>query len=255
MYHSITFGSKNTWDDWHIVPSSRPVFDPPKVKTKTMDIQGKNGSLDLSEALTGYPVFNNREGSFEFIVLNDYNKWNELYSAISDYLHGRVMRAVLEDDPEYYYEGRFSVNKWKSDKNYSTISIDYSVFPYKRKLLKSEMTLNVLAANNSKTISSSFYGTEPVCPEITVDCTLNVVSLRFENSTLGIDHSRYLSNGTHKLPEIIFYGDSVSVTMRAIGTDISLQDSNGEAMLDNSGDALTGTNCASVNLSCVYGRL
>lgn len=255
MYHSITFGSKNTWDDWHIVPSSRPVFDPPKVKTKTLDIQGKNGSLDLSEALTGYPVFNNREGSFEFIVLNDYNVWNELYSDISDYLHGRVMRAVLEDDPEYYYEGRFSVNKWKSDKNYSTISIDYSVFPYKRKHQKSEMLLNVLAVSNSKTLTSSFYGKEPVCPEITVDCTLNAVSLQFENSTLGIDISRSISNGTHELPEIIFYGDSVKLTARAIGTDIPLQDSNGEAMLDSSGNAFTGTNCAAVNISCSHGRL
>lgn len=65
MYHSVFFGGKNTWDDWHIVPSSRPVIKPPTKKTNYLDIPGADGNLDLSEALTGYPVYNNREGSIE----------------------------------------------------------------------------------------------------------------------------------------------------------------------------------------------
>lgn len=31
---SVTFGDKNTWDDWKIIPSIRPVFTPPKQKNK-----------------------------------------------------------------------------------------------------------------------------------------------------------------------------------------------------------------------------
>ena len=75
MYHSITFGDKNTWDDWHLIPSSRPLFNPPTPKTKYQDIPGANGKLDLSEALTGYPVYDNRIGSFEFYVMNGYQEW------------------------------------------------------------------------------------------------------------------------------------------------------------------------------------
>ena len=131
MYHSITFGDKNTWDDWHIVPSSRPVFSPPPLKKKLLDIPGADGSVDLSESLTGYPVYENREGSFEFIVMNDYKEWYEVYSDIMDFLHGQTMRAILEDDKEYFYEGRFTVNEWRSDKDWSRIVIDYSVGPYK----------------------------------------------------------------------------------------------------------------------------
>lgn len=41
------------------------------------------------------------------------------------------MNAVLEDDPTYYYSGRFSVNAWKSDAQRSQIVIDYEVGPYK----------------------------------------------------------------------------------------------------------------------------
>ncbi len=147
MYHSITFEkayaqlsvSKNTWDDWHLVPSSRPVVNPPSVKTKTVDIPGGNGLIDLTESLSGYPTYNNRTGSIEFIVVNDFNwqnpdheEWYKTYSDVMNFVHGKSLRMYLEDDKEYYYEGRFSVDSWKSDKNNSKISIKYDVSPFKR---------------------------------------------------------------------------------------------------------------------------
>lgn len=132
MYHSITFGTKNTWDDWHLIPTTRPVFNPPTVKASTIDLPGGDGVLDLTEFIAGRPLYNNRTGSFEFIVDNDFMRWEELYSEILNYLHGRSLKAVLEDDPGYYYQGRFTVNQWNSDKLYSKITIDYDVFPYKK---------------------------------------------------------------------------------------------------------------------------
>ena len=134
-YHSITIGTKNTWDDWHLVPTSRPTFAMPPVKTSFVDIPGGDGSLDLTTALTGRPVYGNRQGSFEFLVMNDYGYWADRYSEIAGYLHGQNFRAILDDDPEYYYEGRFSVNQWKSDPHWSLITINYNVGPYKKSLL------------------------------------------------------------------------------------------------------------------------
>lgn len=137
MYHSITFGDKNTWDDWFLIPTSRPVFNPPKPKTAYIDIPGADGHLDVSESLTGAVVYDPRQGSIEFVVDNWHREWHELYSDILHYLHGKTMRAVLEDDPQYYYEGRFTVNQWKSDPHNSKITIDYIVHPYKFELFSS----------------------------------------------------------------------------------------------------------------------
>ncbi len=134
MYHSITFGNKNTWDDWFLIPSSRPVFNPPEAKTLFLEIPGADGVIDLSTALTGDVRYGSRTGSLEFIVDNGHKEWFELYSDIADYLHGQKMKAILEDDPSYYYEGRFTVNEWKSDKLHSLITIDYVVDPYKLEL-------------------------------------------------------------------------------------------------------------------------
>lgn len=131
MYHSITFGDKNTWDDWHLIPESRPLFLPPDTKTKFVDIPGADGHLDLTEALTGEPLYETRTGSITFYVMNGYWAWNEAYSTIMNYLHGQKMQAYLEDDPGFYYEGRFYINEWSSEKDYSKIVIDYNVSPYK----------------------------------------------------------------------------------------------------------------------------
>lgn len=131
MYHSVVFGDKNTWDDWHIVPSSRPTFSMPEVKENFVDIPGADGIIDLTDSLIKRPTYKNREGDFEFIVVNDYGEWSERYSEIANFLHGRAMKCYLEDDPGYYYQGRFSVNNWKSDRNWSLITISYNVEPYK----------------------------------------------------------------------------------------------------------------------------
>lgn len=134
-YHSITIGDKNTWDDWHLIPTSRPVFAPPEVKSKWVDIPGANGELNLTDVLTSYPVYKNRQGEFEFYLPpDDGYAWDIVYSEMMNYFHGKGMKAILADDPTFYYEGRFSVDEWKSEKSWSTIVISYNVYPYKNEI-------------------------------------------------------------------------------------------------------------------------
>lgn len=121
----------NTWEDWFLLPASRPLFNPPKIRKRTLEIPGRDGLLDLSKSDTGYSVFENSEGSWEFIVENDHEDWAVLYSRIMNQIHGADVKLILEDDPFYYRPGSVSVNQWVSDAAYSKITIDYSVEPYK----------------------------------------------------------------------------------------------------------------------------
>jgi len=220
-YHSITFGNKNTFDDWHLVPSSRPLFNPPKQKITLMDIPGSDGTLDLSETLTGYPVYNNREGSLEFIVLNDFKEWQNTYSDIMDYIHGRVMNAILEDDPNYYYKGRFSINEWKSDKDHSKITIDYVTEPYK--LLKLSSIEDATLAQSFKNIVidsgtpilktfQGLIGRKPVCPTFIISTT-GGMTIRLKNDELGIDSTKVLNDGTIVVSDFILSGLTENSTM------------------------------------------
>ena len=228
MYHSVTFGEKNTWDDWRLVPSSRPVFNPPAQKVKTLDIPGGDGVIDLSQALTGYPVYQNRTGSIEFIVMNDFKPWHMAYSDIMDYLHGQSMKAVLEDDPEYFYEGRFTVNAWKSEKDWSRIVIDYDVGPYKWSVLssiddwlwdpfnfqngviRSMLFKNIAVSTKTLTrrLDAALFGRAPICPSFIVSTTARRgVHIRFVNPQLGLDETKLLPEGRSQIPEFVFFGD------------------------------------------------
>lgn len=138
MYHSIWFGEKNSWEDWHLIPASRPVVDPPKERTKFVTIEGRSGSYDYSQTLRGAPVYEDREGSWEFYVANGYLPWHAAYQNILNFLQGRRCSVVLEDDPSYFYEGLCWVDKWKSEPGHSRIVIRYRLGPYKRRLWLAE---------------------------------------------------------------------------------------------------------------------
>lgn len=155
-FHSLIIGKDkkwyNTWDDWCLIPSSRPLINPPAPKTKFVDIPGRDGVLDLSEIVNPYTVYGNRTGSIEFIVVNRnmdayYNEltdnqrenftatWYSVYSNILSFLQGKSgLQCMLVDDLNFYYEGRISVNSWKSSESWSTITLDYNVKPYKMRM-------------------------------------------------------------------------------------------------------------------------
>ena len=132
---SFKFNGMNTWKDWHLIPSSRPLFNAPKVKTNYIDLPGGNGSIDATQVLSSYIYYNNREGSNEFYVANGFGDWATRFSEIMNYLHGKKVKVILSDDPGFYYRGRLAVNQWKSEKDFSKIVIDYILEPYKYEVL------------------------------------------------------------------------------------------------------------------------
>lgn len=242
MYHSVTFGDKNTWDDWRLVPSSRPLFNPPTVKTQYVDIPGADGKLDLTETLSGYPTYNNREGTLEFIVLNGFKEWYQAYSDIMDYLHGQKMRAVLEDDPDYFYEGRFSINEWNSkEPPRSIITINYDVGPYKwetkssiddwlwdpfnfktgvaRSAVFKDIVIQSSSEWTQKDLAIGLYGRAPICPRFIVSTDdKQGMDIRFVNTTLGIDHTQHFADGSGQCFDFIFYGEKISLYFKGKGT-------------------------------------
>ena len=125
-----TFGGKHTLTDFGMYPKSKIIFAPPSPKTNYIDIPISNGSLDYTELIDGKVFYENRKGSIEFLVLTG-NTYATIYSQVLAHFHGQVMNVVLDDDPDYFYKGRFSVNTWHSKEGASSIVLDYNLDPYK----------------------------------------------------------------------------------------------------------------------------
>ena len=160
--------------------------------------------------------------------MNDFKPWHMAYSDIMDYLHGQKLRAVLEDDPEYFYEGRFTVNVWKSEKDWSRIIIDYDVGPYKWSVLSSTddwlwdpfnfqngvirpavfKDIAVTTEVRAVKLAALLFGQAPVCPVFRVSSSdKRGVHIRFINPTLGLDETKLLPDGVIQFPEFVFFGD------------------------------------------------
>lgn len=215
MYHSVTFGSKNSFSDWHLVPDGRPVIVMPSPKLTTVEVPGANGILDLSEALTRYPIYNTREGSIDFHVLNNKEPLDILYSKIANYLHGKTMSMVLEDDPSYYYQGRFGI-EWthNNDGTGSTLAISYSLDPYKYSVetsIQEDPNLYEGIAVQGTTVTRTLTGDRtigdvPVVPEfIFSNVSSSGVTVKLTNTELSIVNlSKTVNgNGIRKFYDII----------------------------------------------------
>lgn len=121
----------NSWTDWHAIPSSRPSITHPAPAIKFIEIPGSSSYLDLTEFLTGGITYGQRQGSLSFYIDNEHENWETIRRKIVNTLHGKSVKMVLEDDPMYYYDGRFTVGNWESGASNSSITISYQLSPYK----------------------------------------------------------------------------------------------------------------------------
>lgn len=246
MYHSITFGDKNTWDDWHLVPETRPVINPPEPKFVKIDIPSGDGDLDLTNALSPYTYYQNRTGELTFIVMNDLyyqvkneKEWYVKYTEVMNYLHGKKMRMVLEDDRQYFYIGRFYVSEWESEEHHSKIVIKYDVEPYKWNIFSSlddwlwdpfNFVTGVIPNPDYKdvelpapvngelswvtiNINKRDIGVAPVCPMIYVtyntgpSLLMNSLVFKIPGYTGTRSYDTDETNGGFQVPELVFRKD------------------------------------------------
>ena len=95
-----------------------------------MDVPGADGSLDYTNVL-GKTRYQNRTGSWNFLIDNGYWDWPVLYTEFMEKYHGRNCQIILKDDPYYYYIGRLTLKNYNQAKDYSSFEIEYNLEPYK----------------------------------------------------------------------------------------------------------------------------
>lgn len=150
--HSLTFYSINEFEDWetlhrtayntwthfHMIPTSRPVFALPELKSTYVEIPGRDGSLDLTSKLgfPNLPRYGMRKGTWDFLVPSTLSRWPNDYQALANAVHGLTKMVVCDDDPNYYYRGRITIDKWDNatDGNGNKVTLGYTLEPFKTAL-------------------------------------------------------------------------------------------------------------------------
>lgn len=132
--YGITFDEeKHSYRDFGMICTSLQI-GLPEVKTKQIELKGADGYIDLTE-LFGRPMYGNRTITAEFILKEkNAEEWEANLSNIANYLHGRTRKFILDSDPAFYYEGRFTEEHEKEYRPFSVVKLEVDCKPYKKEL-------------------------------------------------------------------------------------------------------------------------
>jgi len=199
----IRFGTKWAHADYGLIvaPYAIPMPEP---QTNFVEIPGRDGALDLSEAL-GTMRYADR-----IIPLTLYVRapFDTLVSAFAADVHGRRMNMIFDRDPTFYYDARITVEDVERHAGYCEISLKCRAKPYKMEHF--ETTITVLPAGNATvTLANARMAVVPtvtVSAEMTLTYTLNMK-----------EYTVNLATGTHNVPSLVLMEGDTEIAITGAG--------------------------------------
>lgn len=134
--HSINFfrtihgttRKRNSWLDYHLVPSERPKISVRQPNFLMVALPGTSKRVDITDFHNGGLTYGERTGSWTFYVDHEqWPDWKTAYDQVCEFLHGQRVYVSLEDEPTLYYMGVLTVADPKPGKAYSEITIQYNL--------------------------------------------------------------------------------------------------------------------------------
>ena len=188
----------NTAYDWGLTLTAKET-PPPEVKTNYVSLDGMSGTLDLTEALTGEPTYNDRTVAASFMCSEGtfYDRVHLVHDIITA-LHGKKVQIIEPDDPEHYFLGRVHITPVLGSHAYTELEMEAICEPWRYALNETERMVNV---NGSTDVVLNNTGVRTLSPTVSVSGT---VTLSFDG------FSQELTAGTYKLTDLrLRQGDNV----------------------------------------------
>ncbi len=176
MTTGVSFGNKHSYRDFKTVMSSRTI-GLPTVQTSKISVPGRDGDLDLTEALDGAVHYGNRVLEITLSATDRMSgkTWAETLADIAFHIHGKRLQIVFDDDSEYYYTGRCTISRvaLQMAAKSQSVTIVCDCQPYKISVDELTVQANVNPAYRTIVIEN---GRMPSVPSFTFSdpCWLNM---------------------------------------------------------------------------------
>lgn len=222
--NSATLNGKHTYYDYGLYVTNTNPVAPPTPKTQFIEIPGRNGDLDLTEALTGYTVYNNRTITLKLGGKKNPEMWPTFVRIFMNEIHGKKVKLVFDDEQEYYYIGRAAVNAdYNRSHEIATFSVTVNAEPYKYSITDTtepwfwdsfSFIDGIIQEYADLTVDGrldyTVVGSEmPVIPEFIVTDSLQMI---FAGKTYE------LSEGTNKIYDVVLLDQEYKLTFIGTGT-------------------------------------
>lgn len=167
-YHSMA--------DFGLAIGNNNYIEAPEYETNYVSIPGRNGVLDLSEAIAGRVIYKTRKISIEFGGMGDEMSWDGVISNLRNLFHGKVVQLIFDNDPTYYWTGRAEINDFDRFRNLGTFKFEIpeaDPFKYSIDIVPGLADLNVTYYTYNRKIDTPVTGM-PVNPTFIVSDLTNL---------------------------------------------------------------------------------
>lgn len=214
--NACTINGKHTYRDWGLYVVNAAAISPPELKTQYIEVPGRDGDIDLTDALAGHPVYKNRTITLQLGGKRAPGTWERFLSDFMAELHGQKVEVIFDRDPDWYFVGRATVG--------SDLSIGQEIGQF-------TLTINAEPYKYSRADS---------LPEITVDGSATV---RVQGSAMQV------------VPEIIC-SDAMTLTIGRNSYDLKAgSNKNYDIVLKNNVYNFTFTGNGTVQIKYRRGKL
>ena len=214
--------AKHTWRDFSLRMVSMDI-PMPETKVQKVDLPFANGSVDLTEASGVIPYADRENLNFEFIFFGDLMHWPVVTHNLANFLHGKKLLMIPDNDLEHYYVVRLALDSQKSNKHANKVVLTGTADPFKYALLDSSVPwlwdpFSFVDGQITSTADIAISGTTrvtigaggiPTCPEFVV--TQAGAGLAVVYNTNPTRNLYMPTTGTYRFPQIKAGGDSATV--------------------------------------------
>ena len=193
--YDVTVDGESLLTAYGLVLTSDTDLGAPEPKTYTVDIPGGNGSIDLTEALSGDVAYDTYTQTLVFSTTEPTDV-RRLRQRLRNRYHGRRLDYQLAIDPGYTYTGRFEVAvepagvELPDGTRHATVTLTITAGPYK---LKEHCAYRLNATGGKLYRFES--GRRPVHP--TIECE-SVCFVTWDGETITVPA------GTYRLNDVVF---------------------------------------------------
>lgn len=129
----------DTLADWGLAVGNNNYIGDPVQETNYVNIPGASAMLDMSEVLTGKPVFKSRPIN---ILLGGKKKrldWDSIISTFRNEIEGQVVHLTFSNDQFFFWRGRVNVTDFDRTREIGSFKLSIPMAdPYKYEIFSSE---------------------------------------------------------------------------------------------------------------------
>ena len=217
IYVEDTGKTYHTLNDWDMALGNNNYIGDPEMETTYIKIPGRNGLIDVSEAISGRRIYKKRQLAFELGGRRERLAWDSIISQFRNNIDGRICRLTLDNDPSYYWRGRVYIEGFDRFRELGTFELNVPMAdPYKYSKTSSaepwlwdpfnfntDMVtyIGAISVAGTKTVTIP-HGHMATSPDFVVS---DMTSSTFTVEADGVTYP--LSVGTNRIPSIIVDGD------------------------------------------------